>query len=33
MGQLDASIVVLTYRPLGVEFGTSLAAVQWVSLS
>ncbi len=33
MGQLDASIVTLTYRPLGVEFGTSLAAVQWVSLS
>ena len=33
MGQLDASIVTLTYRPVGVEFGTSLAAVQWVSLS
>jgi EmrB/QacA subfamily drug resistance transporter len=33
MGQLDASIVTLTYRPLGVEFGTSLAAVQWVSLA
>lgn len=33
MGQLDASIVTLTYRPLGAEFGTSLAAVQWVSLA
>lgn len=33
MGQLDASIVTLTYRPLGAEFGSSLAAVQWVSLS
>jgi EmrB/QacA subfamily drug resistance transporter len=33
MGQLDASIVTLTYRPLGTEFGASLAAVQWVSLS
>jgi EmrB/QacA subfamily drug resistance transporter len=33
MGQLDASIVTLTYRPLRAEFHTSLAAVQWVSLS
>lgn len=33
MGQLDASIVTLAYRPLRGEFGTSLAAVQWVSLS
>jgi MFS family permease len=33
MGQLDASIVTLAYRPLRIEFGTSLAAVQWVSLS
>jgi EmrB/QacA subfamily drug resistance transporter len=33
MGQLDASIVTLTYRPLRTEFGVSLAAVQWVSLA
>ena len=33
MGQLDASIVTLTYRPLRAEFGASLAAVQWVSLA
>ncbi|WP_433282983.1 MFS transporter [Pseudonocardia xinjiangensis] len=33
MGQLDASIVTLTYGPLGAEFGASLAGVQWVSLS
>jgi EmrB/QacA subfamily drug resistance transporter len=33
MGQLDASIVTLTYRPLRVEFHSSLAGVQWVSLS
>jgi EmrB/QacA subfamily drug resistance transporter len=33
MGQLDASIVTLTYRPLRAEFGASLAGVQWVSLS
>ncbi|WP_407343322.1 MFS transporter [Pengzhenrongella phosphoraccumulans] len=33
MGQLDASIVTLTYRPLGTEFNSSLAAVQWVSLA
>ncbi|MCR6491887.1 MFS transporter [Cellulomonas sp. P24] len=33
MGQLDASIVTLTYRPLRTGFDTSLAAVQWVSLA
>jgi EmrB/QacA subfamily drug resistance transporter len=33
MGQLDASIVTLTYRPLRTGFGASLAAVQWVSLA
>jgi EmrB/QacA subfamily drug resistance transporter len=33
MGQLDASIVTLTYQPLRNQFTTSLAAVQWVSLS
>ena len=33
MGQLDASIVTLTYRPLRTEFGVSLAGVQWVSLA
>jgi MFS family permease len=33
MGQLDASIVTLTYRPLRLEFHASLAGVQWVSLS
>jgi len=33
MGQLDASIVTLTYRPLRAEFHASLAGVQWVSLS
>jgi MFS family permease len=33
MGQLDASIVTLTYRPLEREFGATPAAVQWVSLS
>ena len=33
MGQLDASIVTLTYRPLRSQFTASLAAVQWVSLS
>lgn len=32
MGQLDASIVTLTYHPLQRQFGASLAAVQWVSL-
>jgi MFS family permease len=33
LGQLDASIVTLTYRPIGRQFGTGLAAVQWVSLA
>jgi EmrB/QacA subfamily drug resistance transporter len=33
MGQLDASIVTLTYRPLRAEFHASLAGVQWVSLA
>jgi MFS family permease len=33
MGQLDASIVTLTYRPLERAFGAGGAAVQWVSLS
>lgn len=33
MGQLDASIVTLTYAPLEHIFGASAAAVQWVSLS
>lgn len=33
MGQLDASIVTLTYGSLRSEFGTALASVQWVSLS
>jgi MFS family permease len=33
MGQLDASIVTLTYGSLRSEFHASLAAVEWVSLS
>jgi MFS family permease len=33
MGQLDASIVTLTFRPMQQEFGAPLAAVQWVSLA
>ncbi len=33
MGQLDASIVTLTYRPVERAFGADPAAVQWVSLS
>ncbi|MGW3361141.1 MFS transporter [Streptomyces bungoensis] len=33
MGQLDASIVTLTYGSLGAEFHASLAAVEWVSLA
>ena len=32
MGQLDASIVVLTYPALGTQFHASAAAVEWVSL-
>ena len=33
MGQLDASIVTLTYPRLQSEFGTGLGAVAWVSMS
>jgi MFS family permease len=33
MGQLDASIVTLTFRPMEHDFGAPLAAVQWVSLA
>jgi len=33
MGQLDASVVTLTFPALSSEFGASLAAVEWVSLS
>jgi MFS family permease len=33
MGQLDASIVTLTFRPMEDQFGDPLAAVQWVSLA
>jgi len=33
MGQLDASIVTLTFRPMERGFGAPLAAVQWVSLA
>ena len=33
MGQLDASIVTLTYPQLQTEFNTGLGSVQWVSLS
>jgi len=33
MGQLDASIVTLTFRPMQRQFLAPLAAVQWVSLS
>ncbi len=32
MGQLDASIVTLTFPALQRQFGAPLAAVQWVSL-
>jgi MFS family permease len=33
MGQLDASIVTLTFRPMQHDFSAPLAAVQWVSLA
>lgn len=33
MGQLDASIVTLTYGALGQEFKASLAGIQWISLA
>ena len=32
MGQLDASIVTLTFKPMERDFSAPLAAVQWVSL-
>ena len=33
MGQLDASIVTLTFKPMEREFAAPLAGVQWVSLA
>jgi MFS family permease len=33
MGQLDASVVTLTYRPIGQAFHSGLSTVQWVSQS
>ena len=33
MGQLDASIVTLTFRPMEHDFAEPPAAVQWVSLA
>jgi MFS family permease len=33
MGQLDASVVALTYHDIGRSFGAGLDRVQWVSLS
>lgn len=33
MGQLDASVVALTYHSIGDAFHTDLATVQWVSLT
>jgi EmrB/QacA subfamily drug resistance transporter len=33
MGQLDASIVTLTYRPVAEQFHAGLAGVEWVSLA
>src|SRR5579875_3866979 len=33
MGQLDASIVTLTFRPMEHQFAAPLAGVQWVSLA
>jgi MFS family permease len=33
MGQLDASIVTLTFPTVGAEFHTGLAGVQWISLA
>jgi MFS family permease len=32
MGQVDASVVTLTYRPVETEFRAGLAGVEWVSL-
>jgi MFS family permease len=33
MGQLDASVVTLTYRPVEADFHAGLAGVEWVSLA
>ena len=33
MGQLDASVVTVAFPALQRQFGTDLAAVQWVSLA
>lgn len=33
MGQLDASVVTLTYRPVARQFHAGLAGVEWVSLA
>ena len=33
MGQLDASVVTLTYRPVGRQFSAALTSVQWISIS
>jgi len=33
MGQLDASVVALTYHDIGHSFGAGLERVQWISLS
>ena len=33
MGQLDASIVTLTFRPIERQFAVPLAGVQWISLA
>lgn len=33
MGQLDASVVTLVYRPVEAQFHAPLAAVEWVSLA
>src|ERR1700751_4667462 len=33
MGQLAASVVTLTYRPVQAEFAAGLAGVEWVSLA
>jgi MFS family permease len=33
MGQLDASVVALTYHSIGHDFGAGLGTVQWISLT
>jgi hypothetical protein len=33
MGQLDASVVTLTYRPVEADFQAPLPGVEWVSLA